>query len=102
MKLCSDCKERERSWSTSLCYIPCYETGCENYTIHQIKDDENIKITPVLKTEIAINENNNKKNNKFDLEIKIKQTELRILEIQKALFNMETARDDLKRELKQL
>lgn len=99
MKLCSDCKERERSWNTSLCYNACDQSWCENYINHQPKDEENIKI---VSSEIAINENNNKKNKKFDLEIKIKQYDLRILEIQKSLFNMETARDELKRELKQL
>lgn len=105
MKLCSDCKEKERSWSTCLTTTPCEQNWCENFkeekkeTFGLFVKEENIKM---VQTEISINENNIKKNKKFDLEIKIKQYDVRILEIQKSLFNLETTRDDLKRELKSL
>ena len=31
MRLCSDCKEKERSWSFQQSICDCTETWCENY-----------------------------------------------------------------------
>jgi hypothetical protein len=31
MRICSDCKDRERKWNTSLCDEKCTNKHCENY-----------------------------------------------------------------------
>ena len=124
MRTCYECKQRENMFNTSMQPYNCDEPTCEFYipppratdradmketkTYAIFTKEENIitaraeALGKMVQTELSINDNNIKKNKKFDLEIKIKQYDVRILEIQKSLFNLETTRDDLKRELKSL
>jgi hypothetical protein len=79
MKLCSECKQKEKSWSQSLSSSKCEESWCENY----------------IETKISICD----KNKKYDLEIEIKKTDIEILKFQKIIYNLENTRNQLLEEL---
>lgn len=87
MKLCSECKQKEKNWSQSLSSSKCEETWCENYSA--LED-----------TKVSSCSNFKDKNKKYDLEIEIKKSDIEILKFQKIIFNLEVTRNQLLDELK--